>query len=94
MEGEGKPDKPQASGTSGARPYSGPVPESLAAPSVPGESHQRVVTEAAVERLRSHADSESARLDRNARRQYTAWLLFTWVGGLSAIAAAATTAPA
>jgi hypothetical protein len=50
------------------------------------------VTEAAVERLRSHAESESARLDRNARRQYTAWLLFAWVGGLSAIAAAATTA--
>jgi hypothetical protein len=100
MEDEGKPDKSRGSGTSGARPRSGPAPESLAAPSVPCQSqlpvtrpvHQRVVTEEAVETLRSHADRESDRLNRQGRRQYTAWLLFAWVGGLSAIAAAATTA--
>lgn len=50
------------------------------------------MTEEAVEKLRSHAGSESARLYRQARRLYAAWSLFAWAGGLSAVAAAATTA--
>jgi len=50
------------------------------------------VTEEAVEKLRSHAAGESVRLNRTGRRLYNAWLVFAWLGGLSAIAAAATTA--
>jgi hypothetical protein len=100
MEGDGKPDKSQGSGTSRARPHSEPAPESLAAPSVPDESqlpvaqpvNQRVVTEGTLDELRLHAGGESTRLNRHAGRLYKAWLGFAWVGGLSAVAAAATTA--
>jgi hypothetical protein len=86
MEGEGKPG--------------GPAPESLAAPSAPRESQlsvaqsvrQRVVDGKAVEELRSRAAGESDRLNKHAPRLYNAWLVFVWVGGVSAIAAAGTTA--
>lgn len=53
---------------------------------------QRLVSEPDLERLRSHAGGEPIRLNRHAHWLYSAWLWFAWVGGLSAIAAAATTA--